>query len=160
MGVQGANAVLHQVEDLTLDHLEAASRARAELWGKDMLITSVIDASWNGMRSGRRDAVEYLVDTLRALEASVAELQGLYEEAIENQAFHVPHETRCPLLQSRSITDGTLEHITTFNFEDGGRTVHDPQLKADELVELTTFLSKRVTFSDYFFQSNHKRGGI
>jgi len=67
MGVQGAKAVLHQVEGLTLDHLEAASRAHAELRGKDMPITLVVDASWNGMRSGRRDAVEYVVDTLRAL---------------------------------------------------------------------------------------------
>jgi len=67
MGVQGAKAVLHQIKGLTLDHLEAASRVHAELRGEDLPITAVIDASWNGMRSGRRDAVEYVVDTLRAL---------------------------------------------------------------------------------------------
>jgi len=87
-------------------------------------------------------------------EATVAELQGLYQEAIENQAFHVPHETRYPLLQSKSITDGTLEHITNFNFEDGGQMVHDPLLKADKLVELTTLLSKMVTFSDVYLRDD------
>jgi len=87
-------------------------------------------------------------------EATVAELQGLYEEAIENQAFHVPHDITYPLLQSKCLTDGTLEYITTFNFENGGRMVHDPLLKADLLVELTALLSKMVTFSDLYVRDD------
>ena len=55
----------------------------------------------------------------------MAELQGLYNEVVENCACDILHDVQYPLLPSCSLTDGTLEVITAFEFQDGGQMVHD-----------------------------------
>ena len=89
--------------------------------------------------------------------ATFAELQGLYEEVIDNSALKIEFDAYYPLLPSNSLTDGTLETITSFEFQDGGRMVHDPKLSSVDLFDLTHLLSRMVTFSNTYVHDSMSR---
>ena len=67
MGVSGASAVLYALSGLVLEHLVKAAKLLQERRGLNRPITVAIDASWAGIKSGPRDAVEYTIDVLKPL---------------------------------------------------------------------------------------------